>query len=320
MRWRKHGVIFTVANQQEWMAHHACVPVADKISDEVLRIYFGPRDRQGRTRTTFIEVDADNPSRVRYVHDRPVLDLGKIGTFDDSGVMPSCIVNDGDNKYLLYIGWNRGVTVPYRNAVGLAVSHDGGVTFERVFDGPIVDRTRLEPYFCASPFAIIDDGLWKLWYASSTGFVEVDGKQEPVYLIKYAESPNGREWSRLNLTCIEYAFEGEANARPCVIKENGRYRMWYCHRGSVGYRTNKEQSYRLGYAESVDGMRWQRLDHLVGIERSDAGWDSIMMEYPFVYDHRGVKYMLYNGNGFGETGIGYAVLEEDDRAGRPDGA
>jgi hypothetical protein len=24
--------------------------------------------------------------------------------------------------------------------------------------------------------------------------------------------------------------------------------------------------------------------------------------------------MLYNGNGFGETGIGYAVLTEDDRA------
>jgi hypothetical protein len=319
MRWRKHGVIFTVANQHEWMAHHACVPVADKVSDDVLRIYFGPRDGQGRTRTTFIEVDADNPARVRYVHDRPVLDLGKIGTFDDSGVMPSCIVNDGDQKYLLYIGWNRGVTVPYRNAIGLAVSHDGGVTFERVFDGPIVDRTRVEPYFCASPFAIIDDGRWKLWYASSTGFVEVEGKQEPVYLIKYAESANGREWSRLNVTCIEYAFDGEANARPCVIKENGRYRMWYCHRGSVGYRTNKEQSYRLGYAESLDGMQWQRLDHLVGIERSDTGWDSMMMAYPFVYDHRGVKYMLYNGNGFGETGIGYAVLEEDDRAGRPDG-
>ena len=38
-----------------------------------------------------------------------------------------------------------------------------------------------------------------------------------------------------------------------------------------------------------------------------------MIEYPFVYGHRGVKYMLYNGNGFGETGIGYAVLTHDDR-------
>ena len=193
------------------------------------------------------------------------------------------------------------------------------LTFERVFEGPIVDRTRTEPFFCASPFALIDDGIWKLWYASSTGFVEVNGKAEPVYQIKYAESPDGSEWNRENVVCLEYGFDGEANARPCVIKEGGVYRMWYCFRGSVNYRSDKSQSYRIGYAESRDGVRWQRLDRLVGIDRSESGWDSTMMEYPFVYEHRGLKYMLYNGNGFGESGIGYAVLRDDDRAARPGG-
>jgi hypothetical protein len=249
---------------------------------------------------------------VRYVHDRPVLGLGKLGCFDDSGAMPCSIVNHEGRKYLFYIGWNRGVTVAYRNSVGLAVSDDGGLTFERVFEGPIVDRTRFEPYFCASPFAMFDEGRWKLWYASSTGFAMVDGRPEPLYQIKYAESADGREWTRPNITCIPYGFEGEANARPCVIKENGVYRMWYCFRGSVGYRTDKAQSYRLGYAESRDGIHWTRMDDRVGIDRSDTGWDSQMMEYPFVYEHRGRKYMLYNGNGFGETGIGYAELVEDD--------
>ena len=311
MRWIKKGLIFNVDNQSEWMAHHACVPIADRVSDTVLRIYFGPRDRRGRTRTTFIEVEADNPSRVLRVHDRPVLDLGALGAFDDSGVMPSCIVNHGGRKYLLYIGWSPSVTVPYRNAIGLAVSDDGGLTFRRVFDGPIVDRTRTEPYFCASPFALVEDGRWRLWYASSTGFVVADGKPEPVYQIKYAESADGAEWSRPNITCIEYSFPGEANARPCVIKEKGRYRMWYCYRGSVGYRTDPEQSYRIGYAESADGVRWTRKDAEAGIARSADGWDSQMLAYPYVYEHRGRKHMLYNGNGFGETGFGYAVLEED---------
>jgi hypothetical protein len=314
MRWDKKGLIFRTNNNHPWMAHHACVPIADRIGDNVLRIYFGPRDSQGRTVTTFIEVEADNPSRVLYVHDRPVLSLGPLGAFDDSGAMPSCLVNHEGRKYLLYIGWNRGVTVPYRNAIGLAVSTDGGLTFERVFPGPIVDRSRVEPYFCASPFAIVDEGKWKLWYASSTGFNVVDGKPEPVYQVKYAESLDGHDWMRPNVTCLDYQFDGEANARPCVIKENGHYRMWYCFRGSVNYRTDREQSYRIGYAESADGVRWQRMDELVGIERSDEGWDSVMMAYPFVYQHRGLKHMLYNGNGFGETGIGYAVLTEDDRA------
>lgn len=310
MRWHKKGRIFVPDGSSEWMNHHACVPIADKVSDEVLRIYFGPRDTQGRTTTTFIEVEADDPQNVLYVHDKPVLGLGKLGAFDDSGVMPSCIVNHEGRKYLYYIGWNRGVTVPYRNSVGLGVSDDGGITFERVFEGPVVDRTREEPYFCASPWAIVDDGVWKLWYASSTGWVVVDGHPEPLYRIQYAESPDGVEWNRPNKACIEYSFEGEANARPCVVKEDGRYRMWYCYRGSVNYRTDKEQSYRLGYAESPDGMEWTRKDAEVGIERSDKGWDSVMMEYPYIYEHRGRKHLLYNGNGFGETGFGYAVLEE----------
>jgi len=292
------------------MSHHACVPIADKVDDEVLRIYFGPRDKQGRTTTAFIEVEADDPSNVLYVHDRPVLSLGKLGTFDDSGAMPSCIVNHEGKKYLYYIGWNRGVTVPYRNSVGLAISDDGGLTFDRVFEGPIVDRTRTEPYFCASPYVIFDDGVWRLWYASSTGWTVVDGKPEPLYQIKYAESQDGVDWVRDNITCIEYKFDGEANARPCVIKEDGRYRMWYCYRGSIHYRTNKDQSYRLGYAESADGVRWTRKDEEVGIERSEDGWDSEMMEYPYVYGHKGRKHMLYNGNGFGESGFGHAMLDE----------
>lgn len=313
MKWEKKGVIFRVDHNSDWMAHHACVPVADKLDNKVLRIYFGPRDLQGRTTTTFIEVEADNPSNVLYVHDRPVVGLGELGAFDDSGAMPSSIVNRDGRKFLYYIGWNKGVTVPYRNSIGLAASDDGGLTFERVCEGPVVDRTQAEPYFCASPFAFYDEDeqQWKLWYASSTGWVVVHGRPEPRYQIKYAESADGVSWTRRNITCLEYTFEGEANARPCVIKENGRYRMWYCFRGSVDYRTDKEQAYRLGYAESRDGINWDRRDADVGIERSRNGWDSVMMEYPYVYEHGGRKYMLYNGNGFGETGIGYAVMKED---------
>ena len=80
MRWEKKGVIFRADHQYPWMSHHACVPIAEKIADDVLRIYFGPRDRQGRTVTTFIEVEADDPSKVIRVHDRPVLALGKLAS------------------------------------------------------------------------------------------------------------------------------------------------------------------------------------------------------------------------------------------------
>lgn len=313
MRWVKRGRIFTADNQYEWMAHHASVPIADLLDDGVLRIYFGPRDRQGRTRPAFIDVEADNPANVLYVHDRPLLDLGKPGAFDDSGVMPSCVVSAGGRKYLYYTGWNLGVTVPYTLAVGLAVSTDGGLTFTRLFEGPIVDRTRLEPYSCLSPYVLHDGDTWELWYAAVTGFVAVNGRQEPQYQIRFGDSADGIAWRRPPVTCIGYDFDGEANGRPCVIKEDGRYRMWYCYRSIVDYRTDTSKSYRIGYAESDNGVDWTRLDHLAGIGCSEDGWDSMMVAYPWVYEHRGKKHMLYAGNGFGEAGFGYAVLEDDDR-------
>lgn len=78
--------------------------------------------------------------------------------------------------------------------------------------------------------------------------------------------------------------------------------MWYSRRGT---------SYRIGYAESADGLSWRRLDHQDGIEVSDSGWDSEMIAYAYVFDAEGERYMLYNGNGYGATGIGLAVLEAD---------
>jgi hypothetical protein len=35
-----------------------------------------------------------------------------------------------------------------------------------------------------------------------------------------------------------------------------------------------------------------------------------MICYPFVFDHAGSRFMLYNGNGYGKTGFGIAVWED----------
>ena len=44
-------------------------------------------------------------------------------------MMPACAIEHRGRVLLYYSGWNRGVTVPYRNAVGIAVSDDDGDTF-----------------------------------------------------------------------------------------------------------------------------------------------------------------------------------------------
>jgi hypothetical protein len=311
MSWKKEGLIFETKGQQPWMVSHACVPTVHVLNEDTFRIFFAPRNAKGQSILTYFDVDAYNPKNVRYVHTEPCMPLGKLGTFDDGGIMPCCVVPTENGLYLYYVGWNPSGSVPYRNSIGLAVSHNGGQTFERMFDGALVDRSRTEPYFTASPWIMREEeNKWHMWYASSTGFVEVADKVEPLYIIKYAHSTNGVDWVRENHTCIQPKDQYEANARATVIKEDGLYKMWYCYRGSFDYRDGP-QAYRIGYAESPNARDWQRLDDQAGISYSKTGWDSTMQTYPCVVQHHSKKYLFYNGNGFGKTGIGYAVWEED---------
>jgi hypothetical protein len=309
MNWEKKGLIFAPHQNYDWMVSHAQVPLIDRVSIDRLRIYFGTRDERNRTVTTYIEVDANNPSRVTYIHDRPVLGLGELGCFDDCGAMPSWIVDRGSSKYLYYTGWNTSTTVPYRNSIGLALSNDGGKTFSRVYDGPILDRTYREPHFCAVPCVLVEDSTWRMWYLSGVKWEIFNNKPEPRYHIKYADSQDGINWDRRGIVCVDFKSEAEAGiVRPSVIKEGGIYKMWYSYRGLENYRTDKRSSYRIGYAESPDGIKWTRKDEDCGLDVSASGWDSEMVAYPFVLAQAGKKYMFYNGNGFGKSGFGYAVL------------
>jgi hypothetical protein len=309
MKWAKKGLIFAPDNNFDWMVSHASIPIVDRISDRVLRVYFGTRDKQNRSLPGYIEVEADNPERVLYIHDKPVLSLGKPGTFDDNGIMPSWIVRHGGTKYLYYIGWNPQVTVSYRLSIGLAISTDGGESYGKYSEGPILDRAIDEPYFNTAPCVLVDHGNWKMWYASCTRWEIINARPEPFYHIKYAESSDGIHWRRTGRVCVDYDDSTDAIGRPCVFAENEMYKMIYSYRRAKNYRTDPGQSYRLGYAESVDGIDWVRKDRDVGIERSETGWDSEMIEYCCIHEHRGKKYMFYNGNGFGKSGFGYAILQ-----------
>ena len=309
-RWTKRGRIFSPDGRYDWMTSHAQLPVADPIDESRMRIYFGTRDSRNRSRPTFLEVSASDPTRVLYVHDRPVLDLGEIGCFDDSGVIPAWMAARDGLKWLYYVGVSVGVTTPYHYAIGLAVSSDGGCTFRRAFCGPVADRTSTEPYLCTSPCVLVEDGIWKMWYACGLRWELVDGKPEPAYHIRYAESDDGVNWTRPGRISIDFASETEGGiGRPSVLPGPQGYQMWFSYRGRREYRSNISQTYRIGYAESPDGLSWTRRDDLAGIAVGPDVWDSEMVAYPFVYRRGERLNMLYNGNGFGRSGFGYAFAD-----------
>lgn len=306
--WDKKGLVYAVDGQFWWAKSHAQVPTVDACGEDRLRIYFSSRDALNRSRIGMLEVDARDPQRVLYVHPEPILDLGPPGTFDDCGVMPSWIVRHGGLVYLYYIGWNVRNTVPYHNSVGLAVSEDG-VHFRRLKQGPIMDRNADEPYFCATSCVLVDQGRWRNWYLSCTEWLQLEGGMEPRYHLKYAESADGIHWERNGVVAIDYKSAGEGGiVRASVLRHGEAWRMWYCYRSHIDYRTDSRSSYRIGYARSRDGVAWTRMDEESGIEVSPGEWDGFMLAYPHVIENQGKLQMFYNGDGFGRSGFGYAEM------------
>jgi hypothetical protein len=284
----------------QWGASHAMMPIADSGGDGHVRLLFTSRDERNRSHVGSATLDVERGVVDRY-GEQPLLSPGALGAFDDSGAMGSCLVRHAGRELLYYIGWSLGVTVPFYTFIGCAVSVDSGRTFTRVSEAPILPRSATDPFLTTTPWVLVDGGMWRMWYVSGTGWEVTSGRPRHRYHIRYAESDDGLEWRREGRVSIDYASDAEyAIARPCVVRDGDTYRMWFCHRG---------RTYRMGYAESRDGVSWARKDAEAGIDVSAEGWDSEMVGYPFVFDHGQQRYLLYNGNGYGMTGIGWAVLE-----------
>lgn len=306
--WKKQNLIFQANGQFGWMNSHAQVPTVWQKDAATLRIFFATRPEPGLSLPAFLDVAADDPSRILYVHDRPILQPGRPGTFDEHGIMPSCAINHGNKLYLYYSGWSRSVGVPYSNLTGLAVSNDG-VHFERVCEGPVLTRTPYEPYSATSPFVVRQGNEWLSWYCSGTGWKAQNGNFEHQYDIKSATSKNGIWWQQDGTPIIRSEHQSEALTRPSVISWQGSYHMWFCYRGMQDFRDGAE-SYRIGYATSPDLRSWRRDDLAGGLIPSADGWDSIATAYPYVISQGKSLSMFYNGNGFGASGFGWATTED----------
>ncbi len=311
-KWRKLGLIFSPNQRFEWMHSHAQLPVADHVKDNVYRIYFATRTKEQRSHIGYIELDITAPYKILNISEKPVLSPGAIGFFDEHGVFPSSIVNYDSKKYLYYIGWNQGYKQPlFYASIGLAISTDGGQSFQRYSKAPILSRSKHDPCLVTSPHVFIDSNIWRMTYVSGIKWEEVEGQLKSYYHIKYAESEDGIYWQRKGIIAIDFCSDRERNiGRSWVIQEDNLYKMWY------GYVLG-DTPYRIGYAESKDCINWLRRDERAGITVSDEGFDSEMISYPNVIVHEGVEYMFYNGNNFGKEGIGLAfshLFKNPDRS------
>lgn len=304
--WHRKGLIHTCDFYGTGYAQDAFI---DILNDKVWRIYYSTRTQDVVSYPYYIDVEAENPAKKISVPNQPLFIPGARGMFDDNGITITSIVKvDGHRKYLYYCGWNRKVSVSYSLSIGCAEVIDDK-EYRKISDGPIMERSTLNPIAVSAPMVIKDGDIFRMWYISFLSWDKFGEKHEPTYIVKHAKSDDGLNWKCDNHICIDSEYTGEAIGRPWVIKDNGMYKMWFSTRGIENYRTKDGRHYMIGYAESPDGINWKRRPDKFDFTTSESGWDSEMLEYASVKKYKNKYYMIYNGNAFGKTGFGYAIQE-----------
>ena len=301
MRWRRLGLVPGADGTAPWAAHSALQPTPLLLSD-VIRLFVGFRDGAGRSSVAFIDVDAEQPARVRRVADVPALAPGRPGGFDQDGVVPCAVVRCGTVLRLYYAGYERGRDVRFRVFGGVAESDDDGETFTRVLETPVTPATPGESLFRVIHSIRRHGDGWRAWYGGGDGFIAGGDSTRPVYDIRCMDSADGITFPASGRVVVELGAGEYRVGRPFVVEGGPGLQMFF------GASTDRED-YRLAYAESVDGDEWVRRDADLGFDRAPAGFDSQAMGYPAVLDVDGRRLMFYNGNDFGRDGVGVAVLE-----------
>jgi hypothetical protein len=148
------------------------------------------------------------------------------------------------------------VSVPFYTFIGCAVSADHGESFSRVSPAPVVERGPHDPFLTTSPWVLLEDGIWRLWYASGTGWSRDGDRRRHFYNVKYAESSDGVTWQRSGVTCIDFAHASEYATLGHASLTTESCIAW----------SRRGDAHQIGYAESHDGIEWKRKDAEVGID------------------------------------------------------
>jgi predicted GH43/DUF377 family glycosyl hydrolase len=259
----------------------------------------------------YIDVKRDNLLKIMEISKQPLMKLGELGTFDEFGVYPASVVNNNGDIRVYYGGNTRCESVPFNAAIGVAMSKDGGKSFDRIGPGPVLSYSFDEPFTIGSPKIRIFENTWYLFYTAGQKWVEHNGSKFPVYKIRMALSDDGIAWRKHGVDLLDSVLEeNECQASADVTFANGKYHMFFSYRYHTNFK-DKGRGYRIGYAVSDDLVSWRRMDDKAGMKPSETGWDSESVSYAHVFELDQKFYMLYQGNYMGKFGFGLAKLNGD---------
>jgi hypothetical protein len=301
-RWRKLGLLFCPdGDSHPKLSTHAANPLPVHMGGDLYRVFYSGRDRENRSSVGAVDINLIDRDVVK-VHREPFFEHGSPDSFFEAGVSIGCCYRVMNITYMLFMGWQNRSGSHWRGDIGRLIVTDAfGLRLDR--DVPLLAASDEDPISLSYPWVRASDtGGWIMWYGSTVAWDAGNG--EMLHVIKSATSLDGHSWTRRGVSVPHSLGLAQAFSRPTITKLGGSLSMWFSYRSGSG------ETYRIGRADSSDGQAWRLALANSGIDVSPSGWDSEMIEYPFIWNHGSDLYMIYNGNGFGRTGFGLAVWED----------
>lgn len=302
LHWHKLGLLYNLPSEglHPKLLSHVANPLPVHMNGDVYRVFFCSRDAKNRSSVGGVDINIVTGNVVKQ-YKQPFFEFGPPGSFYADGVsIGNCYTIKG-TSYIFFMGWQTPKDSHFRGDIGrLVLKSDLSLELDHAWPVMGVDIT--DPISLSYPWVVGDDSQgFEMWYGSTTTWDAGNG--EMLHVLHHACSDDGHVWHRKGQVVPHQLGVAQAFSRPTIARSpSGEWLMWFSYRGMPG------TGYRIGHAVSDDAKAWRLALFDGGIDVSLTGWDSEMIEYPFVFDHKDQRYMLYNGNNYGKSGFGLAVL------------
>ena len=295
LKWVSKGLILKPNKKIWWMYSHVGATFAEVIKNNTVKLYISGRAKDNKSRIGCAYIEFGKEIKIIKIDKNPILDISKKpGFFDTDGILYPYIVNFKKNTFMYYCGWMNHKTFTYNCNIGLAIKKNK--RFIKYAKYPIMPLDETDPIGTGSMSVYkVNNNLLRMYYVSFLPWEGSTGKYQPRYFIKIAESNDGFNWKKLNMAAISLRKKEIAVAKPCIYIKNNKVKLFFCAR---------DKYYNIFSASSKDGLNFKR--DKKKLIQPFGKWDKNSQAYPYVFNLNKRLIMLYNGNNYGKTGLGYA--------------
>jgi predicted GH43/DUF377 family glycosyl hydrolase len=230
--WTKYNSnpIMDVGDSGNWDSTVVSMPYIVKDGSTYMMWYHGS---DGTTLRIGHATSQDGINWTKF-SDNPVLDVGSLGSWEDTHVTFPYVIKDGDEYRMWYIGYHGNV-----QNIGYASSTDG-TNWTKYADNPVLVQganNEWDDTSVSSPQVFNISGTLRMWYSGYNG---------NNWCIGTATSSDGLSWTRYAnnpvLSPEGNGWEAHDVMLPVVLYNGSTYRMWY---------TGVDSSWntKFGYAE-----------------------------------------------------------------------